>query len=95
MWHQFPCKRRSLLNDLNSLKPKSLAYTALIPSFPNKPTPTSDSIIMLTSFAPSPIAKVIFFNFSLTSFTTAAFYFGVAREVIAVSHPFNKSKNGP
>ena len=37
---------------------KSLAFAALIPSSPMMPMPTSASIIIDTSFPPSPIAKV-------------------------------------
>lgn len=41
------------------------------------PTPTWAAVIMLTSFAPSPIANVEQLGFSfLTKVTTSYFYFG-------------------
>jgi len=62
------------------------------------PTPTSAAVIMLTSFAPSPIASVISFGcLYLTKLTSSAFYFGEtqqARTAFMLSASFmNSSKS--
>ena len=75
---------------------KSLVRTARIPSFPiyikkflfkipKIPTPIFASYIMLQSFAPSPILRVIIFLL-LTILTIYAFYIGVALQIILLSH---------
>ena len=51
------------------------------------------SWIMLTSFAPSPIAKVILSLLSLIRRTTCAFCFGVTRQMITESHSLAISRN--
>lgn len=43
---------------------------------------------MLTSFAPSPMASVIFFSLSFINFTTLAFYLGVTLQHITLSQNF-------
>ena len=64
-----------------------------MPSYPYKPTPICASYIIFTSFAPSPIANVIYFKFYFTNFTTYAFYTGVIRKQITLSHDFIIARN--
>lgn len=52
---------------------KSAAITACVPSCPEIPTPTSAVCIILTSFAPSPIANVLIPNCFLTMRTIYAY----------------------
>jgi len=61
-------------------------YTNLV-GFKNLP------LIMLTSFAPSPIARVTAFLFFFTSSTTLAFCKGVTRQQITAEHRDANSKN--
>jgi len=50
------------------------------------PTPTSAYNIILTSFAPSPMERVVSFgSLSLTIFTISAFYFGDTRQANTTS----------
>lgn len=56
---------------------KSADLMAYVPSFPLIPTPICASMIMDTSFAPSPIAKVIQLPLDLNMLTTSAFCFGL------------------
>ena len=58
---------------------KSATLHASVPYFPLTPTPTSAAVIMLTSLAPSPIARVKSGVCSLTYFTTFYFWTGVQR----------------
>lgn len=56
---------------------KSAKEAAWLPSLPMMPIPTCAFSIMLTSFAPSPIAKVIFdLSESRANLTMSAFYAG-------------------
>ena len=71
-----PCTNSNLHNILNSGSAQSLACTAPIPYSPNKPIPICAVFIIGTSFAPSPIAKVILLRYSRTSLTTYAFWIG-------------------
>lgn len=57
---------------------------ALVPYYPNMPIPTCAYNIILTSFAPSPIANVSLPNF-LTILTIYAFWFGVTLQNTAES----------
>ena len=64
------------LRNLNCPIIKSALRAAYYPSKPDMPIPTCALMIMLTSFAPSPIASVMNFPFLFTRATTSAFYFG-------------------
>lgn len=56
---------------------KSLALAAYYPSKPLIPIPTCAAEIILTSLAPSPMAKVVTWGrFFLTIATISAFYMG-------------------
>ena len=54
------------------------------------------AVIMLTSFAPSPIAKVVIFSFSFfsfTIFTISAFYLGETLQAITTFAYSQRVKN--
>lgn len=69
---------------------KSLAFAASLPSRPWIPIPTCDSVIIDTSFAPSPIASVIAdFSASFMRQTNSYFSLGVTLQPSTHSH-FNK-----
>jgi hypothetical protein len=56
---------------------KSLALDAYWPSFPLIPIPTCAAVIIFTSFAPSPIAKVVLWGkYVRTNVTISYFYLG-------------------
>lgn len=77
LYESRPCQRTSFLSWPNSLREKSAASEACIPSFPSIPTPTSHSKIMPTSFPPSPIPQILFPPvYSLRAFAISAFYVG-------------------
>ena len=59
-YESLPCQRTSFFKSLNLLIEKSEARAAYSPSLPSIPMPTSDSIIMPTSFPPSPIEAILF-----------------------------------
>jgi hypothetical protein len=52
-----------------------------------------NTCIILTSFAPSPIAKVMSLVRDLINSTICALFFGVARQAITVQHETDKSRN--
>ena len=63
--------------NLNCPIAKSAVLAAYCPSFPRIPTPTCAYSIILTSLAPSPIARVTFLgNLFLIILTISAFYYG-------------------
>ena len=69
----------------NNLQPHTLTCN---PSFPLIPIPTPAAWIMSTSFAPSPIARVMGSGTtcSRTSATISAFCVGETRHAITVAH---------
>mmetsp|Transcript_41388 Transcript_41388/g.129603 ORF Transcript_41388/g.129603 Transcript_41388/m.129603 type:complete len:292 (-) Transcript_41388:2393-3268(-) len=70
----------------NSEMAKSLLFTACMPSCPDTPTPTCAALIMATSFAPSPIARLsTSSSASQTMFTISFFCFGETRQQITAS----------
>jgi len=80
--------------NLNCPIAKSLLLAACMPSRPAIPTPTSAFMIMETSLAPSPIARVVFLGKRFfTKLTTSPFCYGVTRHAITTSLMSDKVKN--
>lgn len=71
-----PCHRINFLRCPNSLRLKSEANEACIPSFPSIPIPTSASRIIPTSLPPSPTAAIRLPVYFLINIATYAFYVG-------------------
>ena len=89
-----PCLNRSCHRCLNSLIAQSEESTALSPSLPNRPIPTSAQRIIGTSFAPSPMAKVTISGSScFISLTTSAFSRGLTLQQMTVSRGLEIFKN--
>ena len=91
-----PCTNRSGTRKLNCPIEKSALRAACYPSSPLIPTPTCAAVIMLTSFAPSPMAKVLASGCKLrTMLTMSAFYFGLTLQARTTSarstRPISKS----
>ena len=87
IYRALPWKSISLWSILNSGIEKSEACTALRPSFPYIPTPTWASLIIETSLAPSPTAKVnTFLSSFLIILITSAFWPGLNLQQITASH---------
>jgi len=80
--------------NLNCPIAKSAVLAACCPSLPRIPTPTWAYKIMLTSFAPSPIARVTFFgNLLFIMFTISAFCWGETLQAKTTSTLSEQFKN--
>uniref|UniRef100_A0A0A9GFV0 Uncharacterized protein n=1 Tax=Arundo donax TaxID=35708 RepID=A0A0A9GFV0_ARUDO len=64
-----------------------------MPSAPLIPTPMSASCSIPTSFAPSPIARVVFLVLILTNLVTRAFCFGEIRQHKTDAQSTARSRN--
>lgn len=84
-----------IINDNNNfIQLKRIIILNSMPSWPEMPTPTSAIWIIETSFAPSPIANVLIFISSFTTFTRYAFCNGVERQHKTQAQCWHNVRNG-
>lgn len=89
-----PWMNNNGFKNLNCPIAKSAVLAAYCPSLPRIPTPTCAYNIILTSFAPSPIAKVTFLgNLFLIILTISAFYYGDTLQANTTSTLSEQLKN--